>query len=61
MPKEVLGKIMSQQMMAKEARYIDAAPNRSVAYNETQPVTLKATNDEEMAFKGGTLKQGDAS
>jgi hypothetical protein len=46
---------------AKEARYIDAAPNRSVAYNETQPITLKAMNDEEMAFKGGTLKQGDAS
>jgi hypothetical protein len=44
---EVLGKFVSEQMMAKEARYLDDATNGSPHYNESQPVTLKATNDKE--------------
>jgi hypothetical protein len=47
MLEEVLGKLVSQQMMAKEARYIDAATNGGPHYNKPQHVTLKATNDKE--------------
>jgi hypothetical protein len=47
MPKEVLGKFVSQQMMAKEARYIDDAANGSPHYNKPQLIALKATNNKE--------------
>jgi hypothetical protein len=47
MPKEVLGKLVSQQKMAMEARYIDVATNGSPHNNELQPIALKATNKKE--------------
>jgi hypothetical protein len=47
MPEEVLGKLVSQQKMAKEARYIDVATNGSPHNNELQHIALKATNKKE--------------
>jgi hypothetical protein len=46
MPEEVLGKFVSQQMLAKEARYIDVVANGSPHYNEL--IALKVTNDKEV-------------
>jgi hypothetical protein len=47
-PKEILGKFVSGRMMAKEAWYIDDVANGSLPpYNESQPITLKATNNKE--------------
>jgi hypothetical protein len=47
MLEDVLGKSMSQQTMAKEARYIYNATNEIPHYNKPQIVALKATNDKE--------------
>jgi hypothetical protein len=48
MPEVILGKFLSERMMAKEARYIDDVAHGSLPhYNEPQPVTLKATNSKE--------------
>jgi hypothetical protein len=47
-PEEILGKFVSGQMMAKEARYIDDIANRSLPQHyDPQLVALKATNNKE--------------
>jgi hypothetical protein len=43
-PEEILGKFVSERMMVKEARYVDAAANRPLPLYEPQPVALKAMN-----------------
>lgn len=47
MPKEVIGKSVSQRTMAKEARYIDNTVNGIPQCNKSQIVALKATNNKE--------------
>jgi hypothetical protein len=43
-PEKILGKFVSQRMMAKEARYIDDIANEPLPQHyEPQPVALKAT------------------
>ena len=36
--KEILGKFVSECMIAKEARYIDDVANRSLPHHEREPV-----------------------
>jgi hypothetical protein len=48
-PEEILGKFMSGQMMAKEARYVDDIANMPLPQHyEPQPVALKATTNKEV-------------
>jgi hypothetical protein len=42
-PEEILGKFVSQRMMAKEARSTDDIANGPLPHYESQPVALKAT------------------
>jgi hypothetical protein len=46
-PEEILGKIVSERMMVKEARYVDDALNSPMPIYEPQPVVLKATSSRE--------------
>jgi hypothetical protein len=46
-PEEILGKLVSERMMVKEARYVDDALNGPLPVYEPQPVALKATSSKE--------------
>jgi hypothetical protein len=48
MPKEVLGKFVSHQMMIKDAKYIEDVANRSTTSTKPQVVAFKATNEKEV-------------
>jgi hypothetical protein len=45
---EVLGKFVSHQMMAKNAKYIDTIGNGSLLANKSQVIAFKATNNKEV-------------
>jgi hypothetical protein len=47
-PKEVLGKFVSHQMMVRDAKYIDDVTNGSTSFTESQVVAFKATNEKEV-------------
>jgi hypothetical protein len=47
-PEEILSKLVSERMMAKEVRYIDDVANGILPhYNEPRPIALKVTNNKE--------------
>jgi hypothetical protein len=47
-PKEVLGKFVSHQMMVRDVKYIDDVTNGSTSSSEPQVVAFKATNEKEV-------------
>jgi hypothetical protein len=47
MPEETLGKVVSERMMVKEARYLYDAANGPLPLYEPQPIALKATSSKE--------------
>jgi hypothetical protein len=46
-PEEVLGKLVSHQMMVKDAKYIDDLANGNIPSTEMQAIAFKGTHDKE--------------